>query len=94
MKKVKQVVVALAFSMSILSAAWADEQQTAGGWGQNCDSGVVTCSSGRTIDCNTTVPNVAYRSECTQHTGDVGWVACAGYDAIGNQTSYYSDQCP
>jgi hypothetical protein len=79
---------------SFSSIARADQEQTAGGWGLNCNSGNVVCSSGRNIGCQSTVENYTYRSSCTQHTGSVGWVYCAVYDRYGYLVSQFSDQCP
>jgi hypothetical protein len=85
----------LAFSFSqVASAAKPDQEQTAGGWGQTCNSGTVNCSSGRALSCTGTAADNNSRSECTQHTGTTGWVSCRIYDTAGNTTSSYSDTCP
>jgi hypothetical protein len=71
-----------------------DQQQSAGGWEQDCNSGNVTCDSGRVIGCNATLNGSVGGSECTQHTGSAGWVDCYTYDSTGASTSSYYDECP
>jgi hypothetical protein len=89
----KSLLILIALS-GLSTVAMADVDQTAGGWGLNCDSGNVVCTSGRNLDCNSTVPDSNYRSECSQQTGSVGWVYCATYDTAGNLLSSYTDSCP
>ena len=90
----KKVFFSVVVGLSVVgSMVFADAEQTAGGWGQNCDSGNVPCYSGRTISCNSTAADDA-RSVCTQHTGDEGWVSCTVYDRDGNVLDQAKDACP
>ena len=80
-------------SNAFVSAA-RDQQSSAGGRGENCQSGNVTCTSGRTLGCSSTVGDVTHGSECAQHTGSVGWVSCRTFDSTGLVTSSFYDECP
>jgi Tfp pilus assembly protein PilV len=93
--KPRILLAALTLVACLLPAATvlADNQETAGGWGQECWNNV-TCSSGRKLWCDFNASDNSTRSECTSHTGSVGWIRCALYDSYGNQTNFYSDQCP
>lgn len=71
-----------------------DQEQSWGGRGLNCNTGTVTCSSGRAISCYTTLGNVNHSSLCTQRTGNVAYVRCQAFDVYGNLTSLFYDECP
>lgn len=71
-----------------------DQQQSAGGWEQDCTSGNIDCDSGRSLGCQANLNGSVGGSECTQHTGSVGWVYCYTYDSNNEITSSYYDECP
>ena len=88
-------ILCVFFVGATMSVAHADfQQQTAGGWGSNCQSGNITCNSGRSIGCSATVGSSENRSYCMQQTGDVGVVQCFVYDPQGYVLAQYVDQCP
>lgn len=90
-----RIVFALAALACLLpaKAVLANSRQSAGGWGQQCWTNI-TCSSGGKLSCNFTANDNATRSECISNTGNNAWIRCALYDSFGNQTNFYSDQCP